>query len=496
MTVSGPKPFHEDGNYKRVNLGVGLGLLVLILVALAVVFVLPTTIDKEPLGPIKNSENREIKPTRAVSPSANRPPSGAGTMPSLIDKRRKTAERLLKDILREKSLLERDRVTIWGENRLTVSYPEVLQALQQANAAFDSENYLIAIKEFQHVKELLVTLEKSKNKRLIMAIKAGRLAIKNAEARSAETAFSLAVAIQPDNPEALAGLARAASLPSVLKLVEQGRRLELNGHLEAAYRAFRDAANADPAYRPAQKEASRTGRLISEMNYIRAVTEAIQGIDKGKFEIAAIALSKARNIRPHSQELRDLSTQLKQRREDAAIDSLLSNARKAAANENWEKAATQYQKVLTIDPNAASGINGLRLSKRMFLLQNQINNYIKDPDRLNSEEPLKHARQLIKEGKNSLASRPRLASKIKRLNDLVINASVPHTVLLRSDGETHVTVYRIARLGRFIEKSIELTLGKYIAVGTRTGYRDVRVEFWIRGANNTASVIVKCTERI
>ena len=70
------------------------------------------------------------------------------------------------------------------------------------------------------------------------------------------------------------------------------------------------------------------------------------------------------------------------------------------------------------------------------------------------------------------------------------------TVTLRSDSETEVIVYKVARLGRFAERALTLRPGTYTAVGTRDGYRDVRHKFTIAHDTTPAPVTIICTEPI
>jgi hypothetical protein len=69
-------------------------------------------------------------------------------------------------------------------------------------------------------------------------------------------------------------------------------------------------------------------------------------------------------------------------------------------------------------------------------------------------------------------------------------------VVFRSDNETHVILFRVADLGRFEQKSVRLRPGKYVAAGTRSGYRDVRVEFTVTGEPMEGPVIVRCQEPV
>ena len=65
-----------------------------------------------------------------------------------------------------------------------------------------------------------------------------------------------------------------------------------------------------------------------------------------------------------------------------------------------------------------------------------------------------------------------------------------------SDGETEVIVYKVARLGRFQQHQLTLRPGTYTALGTRNGYRDVRLSFTIAQGTIPTPVTITCTEPI
>jgi hypothetical protein len=69
-------------------------------------------------------------------------------------------------------------------------------------------------------------------------------------------------------------------------------------------------------------------------------------------------------------------------------------------------------------------------------------------------------------------------------------------VVFRSDNQTHVVLFRVADLGRFQQVSVKLRPGKYVAAGTRSGYRDVRVEFTVTGEPGDEPIAVRCEEPI
>ena len=165
-------------------------------------------------------------------------------------------------------------------------------------------------------------------------------------------------------------------------------------------------------------------------------------------------------------------------------------------NEDWKRAEDAYKRILAMQPASAAALAGERRSGRMLRLHQQIDVYLNDPDRLSSDEPLEHARRLLDTARAGAGPGPRLSAAITRLDKLIETASRPRPVVLKSDGETAVTIYRVARFGTLTLKRIELRPGKYTAVGSRPGFRDVRVEFRIPDSGDPTTVVVQCVERI
>ena len=90
----------------------------------------------------------------------------------------------------------------------------------------------------------------------------------------------------------------------------------------------------------------------------------------------------------------------------------------------------------------------------------------------------------------------RLAGQRDTLSRLLNRAATTLTVALVSDNMTDVSIYKVGRLGSFMRKEVRLRPGTYIAVGSRLGYRDVRLEFRVGPENDIGPVIVQCEERI
>ena len=82
------------------------------------------------------------------------------------------------------------------------------------------------------------------------------------------------------------------------------------------------------------------------------------------------------------------------------------------------------------------------------------------------------------------------------MSRLLKRAATTHRVILYSDNDTSVSIYRIGKFGSFVRKEIDLRPGTYIAVGSRTGYRDVRLEFRVAPEITIEPVVIRCEEKI
>jgi hypothetical protein len=70
------------------------------------------------------------------------------------------------------------------------------------------------------------------------------------------------------------------------------------------------------------------------------------------------------------------------------------------------------------------------------------------------------------------------------------------TVRLESDNATDVVIYKVGKLGQFLNRTIELKPGLYTAVGVRAGYRDVRREFRVAPEGDVQTLVVRCEDPI
>jgi hypothetical protein len=139
---------------------------------------------------------------------------------------------------------------------------------------------------------------------------------------------------------------------------------------------------------------------------------------------------------------------------------------------------------------------GLARSRDRARLDKQFRAAIDDPQRLSDVAVAEATAQMLQMAKKISPRGPVLDSQIDKLEYLLKQANTPVTIALRSDQQTEVVVYKVARLGKFDQRELSLRPGTYTAVGSRMGYRDVRVEFTVEPEGTTPAVSITCTEAI
>jgi len=226
------------------------------------------------------------------------------------------------------------------------------------------------------------------------------------------------------------------------------------------------------------------------------MSEGLDALAMGDYLAARAAFRMAKQLMPGSPEPADGLLQVDQGLRLSNINSLEQEAIALEQSEHWDAAATTYEEILKVDANLAFAQEGLAKSRRMGALHTRFDELIKDPDRLSIPSVMNRATKLVVDVTVMPEIGPRLAGQRDELSRLLKRAATPVTVELVSDNMTAVSVYKIGVLGNFGNTQLELRPGTYVAVGMRSGYRDVRIEFRVAPELEMQPVEVVCKEPI
>ncbi len=408
------------------------------------------------------------------------------------------AEKLLTELLNQQAQLEADGVRIWGERQLVTRYPEALAKLAEADGYFNRRQFDLSVAGYRQTLALFKQLASSRPKRLELSLQAGAAALEQLDDAAARQAYQIALAIDPLNAVAQKGLQRGQRLRQVLERVEQGALLESRGELEGARAAYAEAAALDAEYAPARRQLLRVDALLLARNYRQAISKALLALEQQNYAVAHSSLARARQLKPGAVEVAEVERRLSAARQNDELERLRQQALQYEQSEKWEQAIATYDAVLHIDKTAVFALDGRPRAKRFHELYQQFDHYLSQPERLQSEKPLAHAQSLLDAAAAVSEAGPLLRSKADQLRQSITASKRAVLVVLRSDEQTDVTLYRVGQVGRFSEHRLLLRPGSYTAVGIRAGYRDVRVTFTVPLSGSAAemSILIRCEEPI
>ena len=473
-TVSEPKP-----SRLVPMLIVGAGLLLSAL-ALLVLFL--------PIG----SEPRRVEAPAATAqaPAATSPSPQQAAQPD--PEAQQEIEALIGDWLRKQAEAEAESMAAWGGE----AYAGAVALAEECERQLGKQEYLAAFESCRQAIDELEILMAAKPALLEQALLAGTQALEDGDPAEAVRRFQEALAMDADNTRALAGIQRAEALPQVLQLVKDGTEREAAGDVQGALPAFRAAVDLDPAYPPARDGLERIEALLADQAFQQAMSQALRELSAGRWSAAAKALQQAAAIRPGDPAVSDLEQQLKNRQLAAQLDNLRREADRHEQAERWPEAMQACEQALAIDARASfAAACKERVGQRIDLDQ-RLRAFLDKPERLFEDAPLAAARQLLAIASGITPRGPRLAGQIKRLDELIVEAEAEVEVVIKSDGQTEISIYHVGRLGRFLEKRLVLRTGDYTATGSRNGYRDTRQTLEVRPGSGTLVFTLLCKEPI
>ncbi|MDJ0699002.1 MAG: protein kinase [Woeseiaceae bacterium] len=405
---------------------------------------------------------------------------------------RSDAERVLGSLLSQMDTLEQRAVRRWGG----VRFAQAAEAYEAGDAAYLEKNYALASRKYAEaieiIEPLLVEVDEVFRSTLddaIAAFDAGNTA-------DSLRLFELAVAISPNDAAAIAGYERARNLDTVLSLVQQAERFEKELELDAALVNFEKAAELDPAWQAAVDGTARVRETIRQMEFDQRMTEGLMALEAGDYQAARAAFTMAKTLKPESREPTDGLMQVDQGIQLGGIASLEQAAYDQERSEQWKAAVETYQSILEIDPNLSFAQQGLSRARSMAALHERLEGYIEEPDVLSRPSTMQSATRLVVDITRMQNIGPRLEEQRDELTRLLKRAATPLRVQLVSDNLTDVSIYKVGKLGNFTNREVELRPGTYVAVGSRPGYRDVRLEFRVAPEIDMQPIMVRCEEAI
>lgn len=466
-------------------------LAVSTLLALAVIFVLPGVVARYELPFTPRAESTApAAPEGAVSVPVGSPISPFAEAQKA--RQRAAAQDVLASLLGRQSELELLSVSAWAAE----GYQAAIALARLGDEAYRTQEFAQATEQYRLSDAALAALLDSVPTVFSAALVAGNAALEEGGATLANENFTRALTLRPQDATAQSGLARAATLEQVTRLLDESAALIARGDLGTAETQLQEAVSLDSLHAGAREQLTQVRSLLADGAFTAVMSEGFAALQTGNSDTAIAAFERALALRPGSQQALEAITQT---RDHLAVDQITTHQNSARAfesNEQWEAAVAEYAAALAIDSNLVFAQQGRDYAQRRLQLDRLLQSAIEQPTRLAAAAVHEQAVQVYYTGRALESPGPRLQQQLAEVETLLEKAQVPAQVQLASDNLTEVTLYQVGVLGRFETHALMLKPGNYVAVGTRPGYRDVRAEFEVGFDGRSTPVTIACTEEV
>ncbi len=394
--------------------------------------------------------------------------------------------------LKRQAMAEADDIRTWGGSDFTA----LLGQVTAAERSLADKQYALAESLYQQAMDGLQILLAKKPAMLAESIDAGNAALEAGDSAGAVKAFTRALVLSPTDQQAMHGLARARTLDQVLALYQKGLDAEEQADLKDAQALLFEAKNLDPEFLPAAQALHRVQSRQAEADFERAMGGFLQALHDGRAIEAKKKLTLAAGLRPQSPAVLEGKKQLQQLTLQQTLARIQTEYVRFVHAEQWRQAQERCKQALKIDPQASFALVGLREAGRRLDLDIALQAILDQPQRLQEQDVQQGARQTLAFAESVVKPGPRLQAQLTAVKRQLQAASLQVPVILRSDNETEVVIYRIGRQGKFNRRELRLRPGRYTVVGSRPGYRDVRKVLEVRAEDEQVNLDIDCREVI
>jgi tetratricopeptide (TPR) repeat protein len=388
--------------------------------------------------------------------------------------------------------LETQGAGIWGGAAFAAAKSLGALALE----AEASRDYPLALDRLGVALQRISRIADERPQILARTLREGDAALDVGRLEVARQAYQLAQRIDPTSEEAGKGLARVVALGPVLPALVEAETASLTlDHLRALTR-YEEVLRADPMNRVAREGVARARVAIGSDQFARYIGDALAALRAGRTPEARAALNRAAVLRPGAAELAQIVAQIDAVGARKDLGEISVEILALERSERWSEALLRYDSLLARDATIKFARDGrVRVAPRAELSR-RIENILANPTRLSAPEVRREAQRLLTQAATIKETVTVLAGQSDRLRDALRLYETPILAVLESDGLTAVSVQRVGNFGTFTRRELSLKPGRYVAIGTRAGYRDVRQEFVVTPGTTNLVVSVRCSEII
>ena len=460
-------------------------LIILMILAISVIFILPQLpvqklFDDSSESLIEADNSNEISQSRIAEKT----------------KYRKDAQLVLEKIVELRDLLKSKSIEKWNAEKFNIA----LENISIGDDLYREGEYLRSIKQYREALDQLNNLKEDAAKIIESTIISANNNIEKLDSEltveQTINSINLAFAIDKNNESIKLLKERSLKLPDLFNKVMQSDQFISEQKYEDAFSVLSEAIMLDPYRKKTKTSMENLNKRIKEKTFIEFMSEGFEAMDQNNFSSARKVFNEALKTYPERPDVYDALNQLESRESSFQIKERIKNAEANENLENWSEAKKEYEALLESD-NSLVSLKARLINVRIRAeLDEQLENLINNPLTLRSDELHQKAKKLLKTAQGINQRGAKLEKQIESVSKIIVQARNPIPVNFFSDNKTKVTIFKIGSLGLFEKRTIELVPGKYVALGQRIGFRDVRLDFAIEPNEVDKNISIMCVESI
>lgn len=411
-------------------------------------------------------------------------------------------EKIQIDWLIKKTEAETARLTIWAQK----NYLRALALAKEAENLKLEKKYQLSEKKFRlAISQIDETLS---NKDIIfknLVRQADSLFIEE-KLTQANELYLQAQAINKNDNEISRKIARIDTRDKVNTLYYSSMEKEKNEQFKQAIELIIQARSIEPEYVKLKNKLTELESEKLKKEFNESISSLLEALENKNFSRAKKKLEIARKINASEPIITEMTQRLSAAINQNKIFVFLKKGAEQEKKELWQQANISYNKILAIEPYESQALVNKRRVEAFLHYNKLLDVIIAKPERLQNDKVLRKSKKSLQfvltelKHKSELLfnkdKQPGLIKKISIVEQIIKNVSVKVKVKISSDNETDVSLYKVGKFGKLLEKNIELRPGKYTIVGSRSGYRDYRKTFIVSGSDELIEIIVQCRDKI
>ncbi|MEH6576569.1 MAG: hypothetical protein V7731_05770 [Amphritea sp.] len=305
-----------------------------------------------------------------------------------------------------------------------------------------------------------------------------------------------ALALKPDDGEALELKKRIDSLLPIVKLLEEAKVAQLENDLQKEFALLSRVVELDPARVELLIDLENLKRQLMDIRFSSLIDKGLGHVNAGRLHEARSSLAEARKIYPARSEVNLLAANIDAFSKGLLLEQALDKSQSAIVKDDWKTVLSVAEKGLKVHPENRTLLDRINMAERIILTRKAIQDFIKYHQRLSSKNVTKRAQQILNEAENLSNQSFSLLSNMHQLEKLLEAYGRSIDVFLKSDNQTYIVVRGVGQVGITAGRSIKLKPGEYIFEGKREGFRSKLVTVQIPINNLPVTVEIVCDEPI